>query len=100
MDQLTLNYAHAAMRYYIETLRALPYDQYLRTGHWQRKRAAKLRQSRYRCEQCQYQYGLEPHHLTYENRGCEPLSDLVVLCRQCHQREYENEQVSLVQAVQ
>jgi 5-methylcytosine-specific restriction endonuclease McrA len=85
-----LSYARWAMGYYIATLRQLDYDDYLLTPHWQRKRAAKLRQSGYKCERCRYPYGLEVHHLTYEHLGCEPLSDLVTLCRRCHQREYEN----------
>jgi hypothetical protein len=92
MDAATLGYAHQAMRYYIASLRALDYDEYLKTDHWRRKRRAKLRQARYRCEQCRYEYGLEVHHTeeAYKNRGCEPLAQLRVLCRRCHQREYEN----------
>ena len=90
MDLGGLDYAHMAMRYYIETLRRLPYDDYLRTSHWQRKRAAKLRQARYRCECCGYPYSLEVHHTdaAYKNRGCEPLAELVTLCRRCHRNEH------------
>jgi 5-methylcytosine-specific restriction endonuclease McrA len=96
MDAATLGFAHWAMCYYINRLRALPYDEYLKTRHWQRKRRAKLRQSKYRCEQCRTQHSLDVHHLMYENRGCEPLTDLIVLCRRCHQREHPNGQVPLV----
>jgi 5-methylcytosine-specific restriction endonuclease McrA len=85
-----LIFAHMAMQYYIDTLKALPYPEYLQTPHWQRKRAAKLQQARYRCERCGYPYHLDVHHLSYENRGCEPLAELRVLCRQCHQKEHEN----------
>ena len=88
MDTAILNFAHRAMRYYIDHLRALPYDEYLETRHWRRKRRAKLRRSGYRCEQCGYPYRLDVHHLTYKNRGCEPLADLQVLCRVCHQGEH------------
>jgi len=87
-----LDFALSAMRYHVDTLRRLPYDEYLKSTHWRRKRAAKLRQARYRCEHCGYPYSLEVHHTeaAYKYRGCEPLALLIVLCRRCHQREYEN----------
>ena len=81
------------MHYYIQQLRHLgltDYDAYLQTPHWQRKRFAKLLQSGFRCEKCPYLAELEVHHLSYDNLGCEPLTDLIVLCRNCHQREHEN----------
>lgn len=31
------------------------------------------------------------HHLTYERLGCEWLTDLVALCKDCHEQEHDDE---------
>lgn len=46
---------------------------------------AKLEQARYRCEQCPSRQRLEVHHLKY-NPYNERLSDLKVLCENCHEQ--------------
>ncbi len=66
-------------------LRAMPYKEYLRTSHWKRRRAAKLRAADHRCQLCNNGSGiLDVHHRTYERLGEELDEDLTVLCRDCH----------------
>ncbi len=77
-------------------LRTMPYSRYLHTIHWERKRQAVLERDGYACTNCHAREGdpavgprsrvkLHVHHKTYERRGHEFLSDLVTLCRPCHE---------------
>lgn len=74
----------AAQQKMVERLRTMPYSEYLRTDHWQEIRRAKLRRAKYACQLCNSGGVLDVHHRTYERRGCEIDSDLIVLCRSCH----------------
>ncbi len=66
-------------------LRTMPYRDYLRTPEWRRTRAAALLRAGDRCSlDVTHSEGLEVHHRTYEHRGEERVSDLVVLCAACH----------------
>lgn len=68
----------------IERLRALPYKEYLQTEHWKRTRQSALGRARFQCELCTSRNELHVHHKTYEHRGYEYKSDLIVLCKDCH----------------
>lgn len=71
----------ARIRHY----RTMPYPAYLQTDHWQNLRLQMLQLSGYRCQLCNTGNAvLHVHHRSYENRGQEPLSDLIVLCADCH----------------
>lgn len=76
----------------IETLRAMPYKEYLKTEHWSYMRKKKLRWVDYKCQLCNSEDKLEVHHRTYENLGCEEWIDLVVLCHRCHTEFFESRQ--------
>lgn len=70
-------------------LRTMDYSDYLQTDHWRMVRKLKLKQAGYKCQKCGASNTvLHVHHRTYENRGNEDLRDLVVLCKQCHDREH------------
>lgn len=73
----------------IETLRCMPYTEYLQTAHWKRIREECLRRFNYRCAICNSPYGVQAHHRTYENRGCEKPEDLTALCRPCHCKHHD-----------
>ena len=60
------------------------YGAYLKSRHWQRLRAAKLAAVGERCESCGVWGIVQIHHVTYERLRREELSDLQVLCRDCH----------------
>jgi hypothetical protein len=67
-------------------LRAMPYDEYLRTPEWKKTRAAALVRADHRCALDPNHTGkLDVHHRHYERRGAELPSDLIVLCHACHQ---------------
>lgn len=70
----------------LDELRAMPYDDYLRTPEWRHTRAAALVRADHQCAMNATHTGpLEVHHRSYERRGAERPSDLIVLCRTCHQ---------------
>lgn len=69
--------------------RALPYDQYLQTEHWQAMRRLALEDAGHRCLLCDADSGLDVHHRTYDRLGMEQLRDLVVLCNACHARHHQ-----------
>jgi hypothetical protein len=67
-------------------LRAMPYDDYLRTPEWKQTRAIALVRADHRCALDPKHTGqLDVHHRYYERRGAELPSDLIVLCHACHQ---------------
>lgn len=69
-----------------------PYRHYLQSRKWKAKRKMKLKQAGWRCELCGivHQKGvvLDVHHLTYARATEERMSDLQVLCRDCHKKQH------------
>lgn len=65
-------------------LRTMPYRDYLLTEEWFETRTKKLRRAGYRCQLCNAGGLLNVHHRTYERRGFEYDTDLIVLCHPCH----------------
>ena len=63
------------------------YENYLKSPAWKVKRGAVIQRDGGQCV-CSAQ-ATEVHHKTYNNIGKEPLSDLVALCKECHDREHE-----------
>lgn len=64
------------------------YARYLEGSHWAILREDALVRFGYRCALCYSQEALEVHHRTYERLGDEELTDLVVLCADCHGRHH------------
>jgi len=66
-------------------LRTMPYVEYLRSPEWRARRERKLEAADHRCQFCnRHRSSLDVHHRTYENFGEELDSDLIVVCRACH----------------
>lgn len=65
-------------------LKTMPYRDYLQTDHWKEIRMVMLKRARFSCQLCSAKGELHVHHRTYENRGNEQYSDLIVLCADCH----------------
>ena len=61
------------------------YAEYLLSEQWAETRQRILRRDGFRCSVCNASNGLNVHHRTYERIGCEADSDLVTLCRECHE---------------
>jgi 5-methylcytosine-specific restriction endonuclease McrA len=64
------------------------YHAYIRSFRWKRKADHIRHKDGYRCRDCD-QGGWEVHHLTYDRLGFELDSDLVTLCRSCHEARHE-----------
>jgi 5-methylcytosine-specific restriction endonuclease McrA len=71
-----------------ESLRTMPYHDYLQTSEWQAIRVCKFTQAGRRCQRCWSRQKLQIHHLTYVNRGDEAMGDLEILCDACHRKEH------------
>jgi 5-methylcytosine-specific restriction endonuclease McrA len=74
----------------LQELKSMPYTEYLKTDHWKSVRNRALRKAWYKCSLCGNTSELHVHHNNYENRGCEKDSDLIVLCKNCHEKHHEN----------
>jgi 5-methylcytosine-specific restriction endonuclease McrA len=71
-------------------LRTMTYSLYLKTPEWQATRAAALKRARYACQLCKHiNTTLDVHHNTYDRRGSELASDLLVVCRGCHGKHHD-----------
>lgn len=56
---------------------------YLRSDHWKHLRWNKLILTP-KCEKCESDIHLDVHHLVYKNLYDVDVSDLMTLCRKCH----------------
>lgn len=63
------------------------YQKYLKTRHWQKTRKQAMRKARGRCKKCG-KAARDIHHKTYKRVGKEKQSDLMALCRECHQKQH------------
>jgi 5-methylcytosine-specific restriction endonuclease McrA len=61
------------------------YKNYILSKHWRKKRKRKLREQNYQCQNCKTKENLQVHHKHYRTLFNEKLSDLVVLCKTCHE---------------
>ena len=69
----------------LHQLKTMPYPQYLASEEWKARRKRHLRSVGYRCQVCNAQgVVLDVHHRTYLRRGEEHYTDLLALCRTCH----------------
>ena len=75
--------------FHINYLRKLPYEEYLKTGHWKFVRSRAVEYADKSCQLCKSKLHINVHHNTYERRGCESLNDLIVLCRECHSKFHD-----------
>ena len=68
-------------------VRRVDYHDYLTSDAWHAKRTLALQRAGHRCQLCSSHSGpLNVHHNSYERLGDEEQEDLIVLCRDCHQR--------------
>ena len=58
---------------------------YFNSSQWKLARSRILQRDNFNCKRCGTDNHLEVHHLTYIRFGRELSSDLVTLCRNCHQ---------------
>ena len=66
------------------------YYRYLHTKRWRRKRKEAIKEKGAVCEDCGRKFKLQIHHKTYKNIFREKLSDLEILCKECHKDRHAN----------
>jgi len=73
----------------------IPYSEQLKSPEWQRKRLEAMEAAEWQCEQCECKTRqLHVHHKEYKNGRMAweySLSELVVLCEQCHAKIHGKE---------
>jgi hypothetical protein len=57
---------------------------YLSSHKWHSIRNQVLERDNHCCQSCSATHNLQCHHLNYSNFGDELLSDLTILCKDCH----------------
>lgn len=64
----------------------IPYHSFLKTAYWFAVSSVAKSRAGMRCQVCNSGTGIQVHHRTYDNHGCEHsnMMDLVVLCSNCH----------------
>lgn len=62
------------------------YHEYLKSAHWQHMREIAHEHYGGACCLCGSTDGIDVHHRTYERKGKERLSDVTLLCRDCHRK--------------
>ena len=73
----------------VARLRSLPYEEYLKTEHWLKTAYLARQRDGNECRYCASRKPpLQVHHLTYERLGEERLSDVITLCRRCHEMQH------------
>lgn len=60
------------------------YRKYIKSKAWQRIRTRAIEHADGQCRKCGSRMNIQVHHKHYQTLGRERLSDLDVICRQCH----------------
>jgi 5-methylcytosine-specific restriction endonuclease McrA len=67
------------------------YQAYVRSKAWAAKRNQAIEAAGHKCQTCGSREALQVHHLTYKRLKNEPVSDLRVLCADCHKNAHESD---------
>lgn len=79
---------------FLFTSRFKEYKKYLSTKIWEWKRKEKLEEAKYKCQLCgKSNTELHVHHNNYDNLCFEEMSDLIVLCKKCHEKFHDIEDI-------
>jgi hypothetical protein len=73
-----------------QNYRQMTHEEYISTDQFRAKANQCKADACHRCQVCYSDSILEAHHRTYERWGEELSSDLVALCRKCHQLFHDN----------
>jgi 5-methylcytosine-specific restriction endonuclease McrA len=65
------------------------YLRHIRSSRWRNMRRDMARLRNHRCERCGRGPPLHLHHKNYDRLGRELISDLEILCCECHERADE-----------
>lgn len=62
------------------------YESHLRSEKWRDICRRVAERDKGLCQGCRQRSGVHVHHLTYDRMGDEMLFDLVLVCRECHEK--------------
>jgi hypothetical protein len=87
----TKDYSYITDQYELETYRSMKRN-YLLSHHWDSKRKERLSLDKYTCQCCGIKnVPLQVHHIQdYKLIPYEPVSSLVSLCNDCHQKQHDH----------
>jgi len=87
-ELLNKNVNSEAIAKHIKNMR---YADFLHTPYWKAISYREMKKANFKCSYCKSYELLDTHHLTYSNHGYElnHPEDLVVLCRNCHERAHD-----------
>ena len=74
------------------------YRAYLRSDKWKEIRLALFKMRGKKCENCSRTKLLHIHHLTYERIFNEQLTDLQILCKDCHKNTHSRKKTKQILA--
>ena len=94
MDVVAVIVIMILLGHYFSSLRDTQFSknnkkEYMSSVAWQLKREMVLARDKHSCRSCTSLDRLEVHHITYQRLGNEKLSDLVTVCRDCHQKIHD-----------
>ena len=69
------------------------YHKYMKSDIWKKKRAEIIKRDGYKCTnpKCGSAINLVVHHTTYEHLGYEDDTELITLCKKCHEKLHESD---------
>lgn len=67
----------------------LNYKDYLKGLHWSIFKTKYFQYHKKECSICGKKYGIQLHHLTYDNIGNETFDDVICVCGECHDKIHE-----------
>lgn len=87
-------YGHGFSEEVEKTIQGMDYYDFLKTPYWDGVRNYKLKRAKYCCQLCGGKGILNVHHKTYKNHGREHIriiadKDLIVLCKDCHEKFHD-----------
>lgn len=71
------------------------YHRYLNSQEWDDIRKKVIIRANGHCEGCGIAAPLDVHHLTYDRVGMELMTDLVALCRDCHDKAHNKNDATI-----
>lgn len=75
----------------LTTIAQMPYKEYLQSPVWKLTRDRIIKERGHICEVCgATDTTVNVHHKTYDRRGYEADTDLIVLCQPCHELFHKN----------
>lgn len=72
---------------------------YYTLPHWYQLRADRLSMDSFRCVCCHSGDELQCHHLTYDRLFAELITDLLTLCRECHEQAHKSSRLKFPSGV-